>query len=116
METFFALTGVLGALCCVGVYASVSLGYASADRPMFFIGNGIGAMLVAIGASHQFDTGDLGTIVQELVWVGISVAGALRAVSRRKAIAMPRTTGLAAADQKVEEPGDADEMEYRQAS
>ncbi|MFO1017768.1 MAG: hypothetical protein U1E03_09240 [Hyphomonadaceae bacterium] len=78
METLLSLSGILGAACCVGMYAAVSWGKISADRPIFFIVNGIGAVLVLIGASIEFDVGDLGTIGQELIWAAISFAGATR--------------------------------------
>ena len=78
MEILFASTGIVGALCCVGMYAAVSLGRASAERPLFYIVNGFGALLVMIGASYNFDTGDLGTILQEIIWVGFSIAGGRR--------------------------------------
>ncbi|MCE9522977.1 MAG: hypothetical protein K8S25_11185 [Alphaproteobacteria bacterium] len=78
MEILFAAIGILGALSCVGMYAAVSLGHASTERPLFFVVNGCGALLVMIGAWHNFDIGDLGTILQELVWIGLSIAGGRR--------------------------------------
>lgn len=79
MELLYAVSGVLGALCCVGMYAAVSVGRVSAERPLFFILNGVGALLVMLGAWHSFDLGDLGTISQELTWAMVSVIGAVRA-------------------------------------
>lgn len=78
METLLSLSGILGAICCVGMYAAVSWGKVSADRPAFFLVNGVGAVLVLIGASQEFDIGDIGTIGQELIWAAISFAGGLR--------------------------------------
>lgn len=82
METLVSLSGIIGALCCVGMYAAVSFGITSADKPMFFFVNGIGAALVLVGASHQFDLGDLGTVGQELIWAAISLIGGVRAWRR----------------------------------
>ena len=82
METLLSMSGILGATCCVGMYAAVSWGKVSSDKPVFFIINGLGAVLVLIGASHQFDVGDTGTVGQELIWAGISLAGAVRAWMR----------------------------------
>lgn len=79
METMLSLAGVAGAICCVGMYAAVSFGRISAERPAFFLVNALGAVLVLIGASHQFDIGDLGTVGQEVVWTAISLGGAARA-------------------------------------
>ena len=82
MEAFVSLSGIVGALCCVGMYAAVSFGITGADKPMFFFVNGVGAALVLVGASHQFDLGDLGTVGQELVWAAISLIGGVRAWKR----------------------------------
>ncbi len=79
MELLYSFAGVTGALCCVGMYAAVSVSRISAERPLFFIVNGVGALLVMLGAWHSFDLGDLGTISQELTWTLVSVIGAVRA-------------------------------------
>jgi hypothetical protein len=84
METLVLLSGIIGAMCCVGMYAAVSFGKACADKPLFFLVNGIGAGLVLLGASHQFDFGDLGTVSQELIWA-ISLIGGVRAWRRENA-------------------------------
>lgn len=78
MEALLSLCGILGASCCVGMYAAVSFGQVSAERPLYFAVNGVGAVLILIGAAHQFDVGDLGTIGQELIWAAISLLGAMR--------------------------------------
>jgi hypothetical protein len=84
METFYSLIGLAGAACCVGMYAAVSFGKIDADKPLFFIVNGIGAVLILLGAWTEFDPGDLGTIAQEAIWAVISLAGAARALRRRQ--------------------------------
>lgn len=83
METILSLSGILGAVCCVAMYAAVSVGKISAERPAFFIVNAVGAVLVLVGASQEFDLGDAGTIGQELIWAAISLAGAARAWLRQ---------------------------------
>ncbi len=82
MEMLMSLSGILGAMCCVGMYAAVSFGTVCADKPMFYLVNALGAGLVLVGASHTFDVGDLGTIGQELIWAAISLIGAARAWMR----------------------------------
>ncbi|MBL8537923.1 MAG: hypothetical protein JNM59_11020 [Hyphomonadaceae bacterium] len=74
-----AWVGVVGAVACVGMYAAVSLGTISADKPLFFAVNGAGAVLVLVSAAQEFDWGDAGTVGQEVVWAGISLTGATRA-------------------------------------
>lgn len=88
MEMILSLSGVVGAALCVGMYAAVSFGKISAERPLFFVVNAIGAVLILFGAAHQFDIGDLGTVAQELIWAAISVIGAVRAW-RRPTTAQP---------------------------
>lgn len=83
MEMVLSLSGILGAICCVAMYAAVSMGKISAEKPAFFIVNGIGALLVLVGAAQEFDLGDAGTIGQELIWAFISLAGAARAWMRQ---------------------------------
>lgn len=78
METLLSLSGVAGAFCCVSMYAAVSLGRISAEHPAFFIVNCAGSILILIGAAHQFDLGDLGSVGQELIWAAISLAGLAR--------------------------------------
>ena len=82
MDTILSLSGMVGAICCVGMYAAVSFGRVTPEQVSFYIVNGVGATLILIGAAHQFDVGDLGTIGQELIWAAISFAVGLRAWMR----------------------------------
>lgn len=86
IETFNSMIGIVGALCCVSMYAAVSVGRIAASEPTFYVVNGVGALLVMASAAQEFDAGDLGTIAQELVWAVLSAVGATRAwlVSRRR--------------------------------
>lgn len=90
MDVALSLVGIVGAGLCVGMYGAVSLGKISAERPAFFIVNAIGAMLVLIGASQEFDLGDAGTVGQELIWAAISLTGAARAWMRESGAAKLR--------------------------
>jgi hypothetical protein len=83
MEALLSLSGIIGAICCVGMYAAVSFGRESAECPRFFAVNAVGAALILIGAGHQFDVGDLGSIGQEVVWAILSVIGCVRARQRQ---------------------------------
>jgi hypothetical protein len=89
METLYSLIGLAGAACCVGMYAAVSFGKIDADKPLFFVVNGVGAILILLGAWTEFDPGDLGTIAQEAIWAVISLAGALRAWRAAQASSAP---------------------------
>lgn len=97
MESLSSFAGIIGAACCVGMYGVVSLGCIDADRPIFYIVNGIGGALVMAGAAVQFDVGDIGTIGQELTWALISFFGALRALRKQRAERQAAPALLAAA-------------------
>jgi hypothetical protein len=86
MESFASIAGLTGAACCVGMYAAVSFGQISAERPLFYAVNGAGALLIMIGAWHSFDLGDLGTIAQELTWALVSAIGVARALRKTRSV------------------------------
>lgn len=90
MEALLSLSGIVGAVCCVAMYAAVSFGKIDADKPLFFLVNGVGAGLILIGAAQEFDIGDLGTVGQELIWAAISLYGAARAYAKTPAMARAR--------------------------
>src|SRR5262245_9228153 len=90
METLLSFAGVAGAVCCVTMYAAVSCGRIDAEKPIFFLVNGVGAALILVGASTQFDIGDLGTVAQELIWAAISLYGGARAYMKTPAYARLR--------------------------
>lgn len=91
MEAFLSFAGIVGAICCVAMYAAVSFGRIDAEKPVFFVVNGLGAVLILVGASTEFDIGDLGTVAQELIWAAISLYGATRAYMKTAAWARMRT-------------------------
>lgn len=95
MDLFFSFAGVLGAACCVGMYAAVSLGRVSVERPLYFVVNGLAAVFIMLSACYEFDIGDLGTIVQEIAWSGLSIAGGVRVWrlqrKRRAPLVLPAT-------------------------
>jgi hypothetical protein len=90
MEALLSFSGIVGAVCCVAMYAAVSFGKIDADKPLFFLVNGVGAGLILIGAAQEFDIGDLGTVGQELIWAAISLYGAARAYAKTPAMARIR--------------------------
>lgn len=90
MEELLSFAGIVGAVCCVAMYAAVSFGKIDADKPLFFLVNGIGAGLILIGAAQEFDLGDLGTVGQELIWAAISLYGAARAYAKAPTFARVR--------------------------
>jgi hypothetical protein len=79
MDSVLSYAGVVGALLCVGMYAAVSVGKISAERPAFYLVNGVGSIFIFSSAAQQFDIGDIGSVGQEFVWAAISFFGAARA-------------------------------------
>lgn len=63
MELIFTIMGILGSACCVGAYFLLEQGKISAEKPTYYILNGVGAALVLIGAFYSFDGGDMGAIL-----------------------------------------------------
>ena len=47
METLFSLSGIVGAMCCVGMYAAVGFGKVGANKPAFYM----------VNARRRFGTG-----------------------------------------------------------
>ena len=74
-----AASGMLGAACCVGMFAAVTFEKVQAEQLSFFIVNGIGSILILVGSAHEFDAG---AVAQELIWALVSFLGALRALRR----------------------------------
>lgn len=85
MDTIFSVVGLVGAACAVGMFAAVALGKISAERPVFYGVNAVGAVFVLAAASREFDIGDLGTMGQELAWAILSFVGLIRACKKRDA-------------------------------
>ena len=93
MENILSLCGLFGAACCVSMFAAVSFGKISAEKPLFFAINGLGSILILIGCSTQFDMGDAGAIGQELIWAVISFAGGFRAFAKAGGLAKAQAWG-----------------------
>jgi hypothetical protein len=110
METLLSLAGIAGAICCVGMYAAVSVGRISAKRPTFFIVNGIGSILILVGCVQEFDVGDVGSIGQELIWALISAAGLARVwlkdggAAKIEALGALMSSGASSAPQVAQRP------------
>ena len=64
MGLLLSLCGIVGTALCLGMYSAGSTGRIIAERPLFYLVNGLGAALVLVGAAHELDIGDLGTISQ----------------------------------------------------
>lgn len=84
MDAFFTIIGVSGSILCILMYFMLEQGKARASDAWYYGVNGIGALLILIGAMHEFDGGDLGAVAQEMCWVLISGAGVLKLYKQKK--------------------------------
>lgn len=82
-EMLLGMVGLAGALCCVGMYVAVSMGWMGAEHMTFFVVNALGSMMILASAGARFDPGDIGSVSQEVVWALISLIGAFRIWHRR---------------------------------
>lgn len=84
MDAIFTIIGVLGSILCILAYFLLERGYAKGSDIWYYVMNGLGALLVLIGAMYSFDGGDLGAVTQELCWVMISGMGVYRLIRAKQ--------------------------------
>lgn len=84
MENMFTVLGLIGALCCVGMFWAIEQGKIDGSSRMYYVVNGIGGFLILISALNEFDGGDSGTIVTEAAWVVVSVMGMVKTFRAKK--------------------------------
>ncbi len=85
MDSVFTIIGVLGSIFCILMYFCLERGYAKSSDIWYYALNGVGALLILIGAMYDFDGGDLGAVAQELCWMVISFTGIYKLVKQKKA-------------------------------
>jgi hypothetical protein len=84
MEQFFTIVGLIGAVCMVGMYLALERGWTNSKSPVFYAINGIGAFLVTVSLTVDFDPSDLGGIATEGFWFLISAWGFYKYWKARK--------------------------------
>ena len=85
MNWLFDLLGIAGSVCIVVAYYLTISGRLDLRRPLYSLLNAIGAAMLLISLSVDFN---LGATVIESFWLAISLYGVFR--SRRPAVAAPR--------------------------
>lgn len=83
MTMFMTILGIAGAALMVGMYAFLQQGRLNAQSITYYAVNGIGALLILISLSYDFDSADLGGIALEACWILISIMGIARASKLR---------------------------------
>lgn len=75
------VVGYLGVACVVGTYLLSQIGRMDVTRPAYPAINGIGAALILVSLWHRPNPP---SIVIETFWLGISLVGLLRALSKKR--------------------------------
>lgn len=81
----FMIIGLIGSAVLVAAYWMLQDGRLTSDSPKFYAANGIGALMLAISIGANYDSGDLGGIIVECIWIGISVMGLVKYFRKGKA-------------------------------
>jgi hypothetical protein len=84
MDLLFSALGVIGSICCVGMFFLIGQGKVKSDQILYYVINGMGGLLILVATLYSFDGGDLGAVLQELCWVAISVMGILKIIKVKK--------------------------------
>jgi hypothetical protein len=84
MDLLFSIMGMIGSVCGVSMYFLLEQDKVTENQYVYYIVNGIGAVLVLIAVNHAFDIGDIGASLQELCWALISIIGTYRVFKMRK--------------------------------
>lgn len=71
------LVGNIGVVCILGTYLLLQLGRMNAAMLSFSLINGLGAMLILVSLSVDFN---LSSFIIEIVWLAISVIGVWRSL------------------------------------
>ena len=76
----YDLVGLVGVSFVVGTYFLSQVGRMDVSRPLYPALNGIGALLILFSLYFTFNAA---SFVIELFWLGISVVGLIRALTKR---------------------------------
>jgi hypothetical protein len=75
--------GNLGVLCVLGTYLYLQLGRMAPDQLLFSALNGLGAVLILVSLTIDFN---LSSFIIEIAWLTISLIGVYRCLSRRSRV------------------------------
>lgn len=81
------LVGNLGVICVLVTYFMLQAGRLSADSLHYGAANALGAILIGISLTVDFN---LSSFVIEVFWFGISVFGMVRIARERRRLGVPR--------------------------
>lgn len=84
METLVFLLGILGAAMVVFTYWALEQGRIGTNDMRYYAVNGAGAFLVFISILYSYDSGDVGGLLVEGLWVVISLMGMTKILRKKK--------------------------------
>lgn len=84
IEQIMAVVGLAGALVITGTYVALESDRISSKSVMYYVLNATGACLILVSIASQYDAGDTGGILVEVMWLAVSLMGLFKALKRRK--------------------------------
>ena len=86
-EMAIGALGFIGALVITGTYIALEREKISSRSAKYYTLNAVGALLIMVSIAADFDAGDLGGVMVEVLWLGVSLMGLVKALRREKAAA-----------------------------
>ena len=87
-EMVIGALGLIGALVITGTYVALERENISSRSAKYYALNATGAVLIMVSIAADFDAGDLGGVAVEVMWLGVSLMGLMKALRREKASAL----------------------------
>jgi hypothetical protein len=84
-EMVIGALGLIGALVITGTYVALEREKISSRSPRYYMLNATGAVLIMVSIAADFDVGDMGGVLVEVLWLGVSLMGLAKALRREKA-------------------------------
>lgn len=87
LEAMMGAIGLVGALVITGTYVALEREKISSRSARYYMLNATGAVLIMVSIASDFDIGDMGGVMVEVLWLGVSLMGLAKALRREKAAA-----------------------------
>lgn len=84
METLVLILGIIGAACVLYMYWALEQGRVTPNTMRYYVINGIGALLVFMSILYSYDSGDVGGLIVEGLWVVISLMGITKILRKKQ--------------------------------
>jgi len=84
IEIIMGCLGLVGAAIIVSMYVLLEAEKISSRSAKYYAFNATGALLIMVSIAADFDAGDLGGVAVEVMWLGVSLMGLVKALRRGK--------------------------------